>query len=52
MDAQDRFEVGGDWMTQGQPRGPQLFVRSLRFHWPNASGVGTEGFRVPKPIGN
>jgi hypothetical protein len=37
-------------MTQGQPRGPQLFVRPLRFHWPNASGVGTEGFRVPKPM--
>src|SRR5664280_3245803 len=31
MDAQDRFEVGGDWMTQSQPRGPQLVVRPLRF---------------------
>jgi hypothetical protein len=38
-------------MTQRQPRGPQLVVRSLRFHSPHASGVPTAGFRVPKPIG-
>ena len=38
MDAQDRLEVGGDWMTQSQPRGPQLAVRPLRCHSSHASG--------------
>jgi len=37
-------------MTQGQPRGPQLVVRPLRFHSPHASGVGTARFLVPQPI--
>ena len=50
MDVQDRSEVGGDWMTRGQPRGRHFFVHPLRLYWPNASGVGTEGFRVPKPM--
>jgi hypothetical protein len=48
MEAQDRFEVGGDWMTQSQPRGPQLVVRPLRFHSPHANGVGTAGFCGPQ----